>query len=69
VIRLDTRRTAIYASVTSGHTAREIHSTRIVMRDNGRGPEQSQARHLVKVRPARSNARRDAINESWSATR
>lgn len=59
----------MFASVTTGHTAREIRSTRVVMRNNGQGPEQSKVRQIIKVRPARANTRRDAIRESLGSTR
>ena len=51
----------MYASVTTGHTAREIRNTRYL----GFGEE----RQTVRVRPGRSNARRTAIRDSLAATR
>ena len=59
----------MYASVTTGHTASEIRPTRIVMRNVGTGPEQSDGRRTVRVAPARSNARRTAIRESLATAR
>lgn len=46
----------MYASVTVGHATAELRNTRTV----GTGED----RRTVRVRPARTNARRSAINAS-----
>lgn len=45
------------ASVTIGHSSREIRPTRAVRSIDG-------DRHTVRVRPGRANSRRSAINAS-----
>lgn len=49
----------MYASVTTGHTAREIRNTRTV----GFGDD----RRTIRVQPARTNSRRAAITASLDA--
>lgn len=51
----------MFASVTTGHTAREIRSTRIV----GQGDE----RRTIRVQQGRGNTRRAAIAESLRSVR
>lgn len=48
----------MYASVTVGHATVELRNTRNI----GDGEE----RRTIRVRPARTNTRRAAINDSWT---
>ena len=51
----------MFASVTTGHTSREIRSTRTV----GQGDD----RRVIRVQAGRGNTRRAAINESAAGAR